>query len=46
MLNEDLPCVQHNEINEEIINKYGLNPIDDKYHIYTNVIDLHENSVI
>ena len=46
MLNEDLPCILHNEINEDIINKYGLNPIDDKYHIYTNVIDLHENSVI
>lgn len=46
MLNEDLPCVLHNEINEEIINKYGLNHINDKYHIYTNVIDLHENSVI
>ena len=46
MLNEDLPCVQHNEINKEIINKYGLNQIDDTYHIYTNVIDLHENSDI
>lgn len=46
MQNEDLPCIQHNEINEGIKNKYGLNPIDDKYHIYTNVIDLHENSVI
>lgn len=46
MQNEDLPCIQHNEINEGIKNKYGLNLIDDKYHIYTNVIDLHENSVI
>lgn len=43
MLNDDLPCIQHNEINKEIINKYGLNSIDEKYHIYTNVIDLHEN---
>lgn len=46
MQNEDMPSIQYNEINEEIKNKYGLNPIDDKYHIYTNVIDLHENSVI
>lgn len=46
MQNEDLPCIQHNEINEGIKNKYGLNLIDDKYHIYTNVIDLHENSDI
>ena len=46
MLNEDLPCILHNEINEDIINKYGLNRIDDTYHIYTNIIDLHENSVI
>ena len=46
MINEELPCILHNEINEDIINKYGLNPIDDKYHIYANVIDLHENSVI
>lgn len=46
MRNEDLPCILHNEINKETINKYDLNPIDDKYHIYTNVIDLHENSVI
>ena len=23
-----------------------MKPIDNKYHIYTNVIDLHENSVI
>lgn len=46
MRNEDLPCILHNEINKETINKYDLNPIDDNYHIYTNVIDLHENSVI
>lgn len=46
MLNEDLPCILHNEINEDIINKYGLNRIDDTYYIYTNIIDLHENSVI
>lgn len=46
MQNEDLPCIQHNEINEGIKNKYGLKLIDDKYHIYTNVIDLHENSDI
>lgn len=46
MQNEDMPGIQYNEINEGIKNKYGLNPIDDKYHIYTNVIDLHENSVI
>ena len=32
----------HNKINEETINKYKLKPIDDKYHIYTNVIDLHK----
>ena len=46
MQNEDLPCILHNEINEDIIKKYRLKPIDDTYHIYTNVIDLHENSVI
>jgi hypothetical protein len=46
MLNEDLPCVLHNEINEGIKNKYRLKLIDDKYHIYTKVIDLHENSDI
>lgn len=46
MQNEDMLGIQYNEINEGIKNKYGLNPIDDKYHIYTNVIDLHENSVI
>ena len=40
--NEDLPCILHNEINKETINKYKLKPIDDKYHIYTNVIDLHK----
>lgn len=40
--NEDLPCILHNKINEETINKYKLKPIDDKYHIYTNVIDLHK----
>lgn len=46
MQNEDLPCILHNEINEDIIKKYRLKPIDDTYHIYTNVIDLHENSNI
>ena len=46
MRNEDLPCILHNEIDKGIIEKYGLKPIDDKYHIYTNVVDLHENSVI
>lgn len=44
MRNEDLPCILHNEINEETINKYDLKPIDNKYHIYTNVVDLHKNS--
>ena len=46
MRNEDLPYILHNEINKETIEKYDLKPIDNKYHIYTNVIDLHENSVI
>lgn len=46
MQNEDLPCIQHNEINEGVKTKYKLILIDDKYHIYTNVIDLHENSNI
>lgn len=46
MLNEDLPCILHNEITKDNINRYGLNRIDDTYHIYTNIIDLHENSVI
>ncbi len=46
VLNEDLPCILHNEINEDIIKKYGLKPIDNTYHIYTNIIDLHENSNI
>lgn len=44
MKNEDLPCVLHNEIDEKIIEKYGLKQICDKYHIYTNVIDLHKNA--
>ena len=46
MRNEDLPCILHNEINKETINKYDLKHIDDTYHIYTNVIDLHENTEI
>ena len=44
MKNEDLPCVLHNEIDKNIKEKYGMEQIDDKYHIYTNVIDLHENA--
>lgn len=45
MRNEDLPCILHNEINKETINKYDLKPIDNnKYHIYTNVVDLHKNT--
>lgn len=46
MKNEDLPCVLHNEIDEKIIEKYGLKQICDKYHIYTNVINLNENTNI
>ena len=44
MRNEDLPCILHNEINKETIKKYDLKPIDNKYHIYTNVVDLHKNT--
>ncbi len=46
MKNKDLPYVVHNEIDEKIIEKYVLKKIDDKYNIYTNVIDLHENTTI
>lgn len=46
MRNEDLPCILHNDVDEETKRKYNLKPIDDKYHIYTNVIDLHTNANI
>lgn len=43
MRNEDLPYILHNEASQNSIEKYSLIQIDNKYHIYTNVIDLHEN---
>lgn len=46
MRNEDLPCIVHNEVNEQVVNKYGLEKIDEKYNIYANVINLHEDSVL
>ncbi len=42
--NVDLPSILHNEVQKQNIEKYGLSEIDDKYHIYTNVIDLHKNA--
>lgn len=46
MRNEDLPCILHNDVDEEIKEIYGLESIDDTYHIYTRVIDLHDNAGI
>ena len=46
MQNEDLPCILHKEANSNDIKNYDLKSIDDKYHIYTNVIDLHKNEDI
>lgn len=43
MRNYDLPCIVHNEVNQKIIDKYTLKQIDEKYHIYTSIIDLHKN---
>lgn len=44
MRNEDLPCILHNEISKETIEEYDLKLIDNKYYIYTNVVDLHKNT--
>lgn len=41
--NEDLPCILYNELNKETIDKYSLKQIDNKFHIYTSVIDLRKN---
>lgn len=46
MQNKDLPSIIHNDIDTNVIQKYYLNSIDDKYHIYTNVIDLHNSADI
>ena len=46
MRNEDLPCVLHDKVDEQSIVKYELIEIDEKYHVYTNVIDLHKNTAI
>lgn len=46
MRNEDLPCIVHNEVNEQVVNKYRLVKIDEKYNIYAIVINLHEDSVL
>ena len=46
MRNEDLPCVLHDKVGEQSIEKYELKEIDEKYHVYTNVIDLHKNTAI
>ena len=44
--NEDIPCILHKNIEEDIINKYKLTEIDGSTHIYTNVIDLNKNDDI
>lgn len=43
MRNEDLPCIVHNDLSEDIKNEYALTLVDDKYHIYANVIDLYRS---
>lgn len=46
MKNEDLPCIVHNKVKRQSIEKYKLEKIDDKYHIYTNLIDLNKDEAI
>ncbi|MBP3466518.1 MAG: hypothetical protein J6K01_02775 [Paludibacteraceae bacterium] len=42
MKNEDLPYFINHEVDKDTIEKYSLEEINEKYHIYTNVIDLHK----
>lgn len=41
--NEDLPSLVPKEIDQEVINKYDLELLDDDLKIYANVIDLNQN---
>ena len=44
--NEDIPCLIHRTIEEEVVSKYKLSEIDSSHHIYTNIIDLNKDDVI
>ena len=44
--NEDIPCIIHRPIEEDIISKYKLTEIDTSNHIYTNIIDLNREAEI
>ena len=44
--NEDIPCLIHRPVEEDIIRKYKLTEIDTSNHIYTNIIDLNKDDVI
>lgn len=44
--NEDIPCIVHRPIEEDIISKYKLTEIDTSNHIYTNIIDLNREAEI
>lgn len=45
---DDLPCISHNEVDKKVREKYKLNEIDKKNHIYGSILDLNakENKLV